>query len=75
MCARKNKPKSTERAHKVRPYSVRFVRCVISSGEETDKSEFEGFKQISPKQILGAIKTIAFPWREGGPLAVDEWTP
>ena len=66
---------STQWAHKVRPYSVRFVRCVISIGEETDKSEFEGFKQISPKQILGAIKTIAFPWREGGPLAVDEWTP
>ena len=43
--------------------------------KQTDKSEFEGFKQVSPKQILGAIKTIAFPWREGGPLAVDEWTP
>ena len=52
------------RAHKVRPYGVRFVRCAISSGEETDKLEFEGFKQISPKPTLEAVKTMALPMGE-----------
>ena len=36
-------------------YGVRLVRYVISSGEETDKSEFEGFKQISLKRIADGI--------------------
>ena len=62
--ARKNKSKSTERTHKVRPYGVRLVRYVISSGEETDKSEFGGFKQIWLKPASKAVKTMALPLGE-----------
>ena len=45
-------------------YVVRLVRYAISSGEETDKSEFEGFKQVSPKPTSEAVKTMALPMGE-----------
>ena len=33
-------------------------------GEVTDKSEFEGFKQIPPQPTLEAVKTMALPLGE-----------
>ena len=45
-------------------YGVTLVRYVISSGEEADKSEFEGFKQVLLQPTLKAVKTMALPLGE-----------
>ena len=43
---------------------VTFNRTQSPDGDVTDKSEFEGFKQVSPKPTSEAVKTMALPLGE-----------